>query len=66
MVWAHAQVAYGKNNWFPQGVTGTAPRYLAIRDWEDLEEGDCFTEDDVPQKRRGLPDRRHGAARAVR
>ena len=47
MVWAHAQVIYGKNNWSPQGITGTSPRYLAIRDWEDLDEGNCFTDDDV-------------------
>jgi ABC-type lipoprotein export system ATPase subunit/ABC-type antimicrobial peptide transport system permease subunit len=47
MVWAHSQVVYGKKNWFPQGITGTSPRYLAIRDWEDLDEGQCFTEDDV-------------------
>ena len=47
MVWAHGQVVYGKKNWFPQGITGTSPRYLAIRDWEDLDEGICFTDDDV-------------------
>ncbi len=47
MVWAHAQVIYGKKNWSPQGITGTSPRYLAIRDWEDLDEGQCFTDDDV-------------------
>jgi ABC-type lipoprotein export system ATPase subunit/ABC-type antimicrobial peptide transport system permease subunit len=47
MVWAHGQVVYGKKNWFPQGITGTGPRYLAIRDWEDLDEGQCFTDDDV-------------------
>ncbi len=47
MVWAHAQVLYGRKNWVPQSVTGTGPRYLAIRDWEDLQEGNCFTENDV-------------------
>ncbi len=65
MVWAHGQVVYGKKNWFPQGITGTAPRYLAIRDWEDLDEGQCFTDDDVPQGRGRLSHRRDGAARAV-
>ena len=43
MVWAKAQVVYGKRNWVPQQLTGTAPDYLATRDWEDLEEGNCFT-----------------------
>jgi len=47
MIWAQAQVIYGKRNWAPQQMTGTAPGYLATRDWEDLEEGDCFTDDDV-------------------
>jgi macrolide transport system ATP-binding/permease protein len=47
MVWAHAQVIYGKKNWAPQAITGTGPRYLAIREWENLVEGNCFTENDV-------------------
>ncbi|MEI8371635.1 MAG: ABC transporter permease [Planctomycetota bacterium] len=47
MVWAQAQVVRGKRNWAPKQLTGTTPGYLATRDWEDLEEGDCFTEDDV-------------------
>ena len=47
MVWAKAQAVYGKRNWVPQQLTGTAPDYLATRDWEDLEEGNCFTDDDV-------------------
>ena len=47
MVWAKAQVVYGKRNWFPERITGTTPAYLAIRDWEDLDEGECFNERDV-------------------
>ena len=47
MVWAQAQAIYGKNNWVPQQVLGTGPDYLATRDWEDLEEGSNFTDDDV-------------------
>ncbi len=43
MVWARAQVVYGKRNWIPQQMTGTAPDYLATRDWEDLEEGNNFS-----------------------
>ena len=52
MVWARAQVVYGNRNWVPQQLTGTAPDYLATRDWEDLEEGTCFTDDDVRSSNR--------------
>jgi len=47
MVWAKAQAVYGKRNWVPQQLTGTGPDYLLTRDWEDLDEGNCFTDDDV-------------------
>ena len=47
MVWAQAQVVYGRCNWAPQALFGSAPRFLAVREWEDLEEGDCFTDADV-------------------
>ena len=44
---ARAQVIYGKLNWSPGTLNGTSPQYLATRDWEDMEEGVCFTDDDV-------------------
>jgi macrolide transport system ATP-binding/permease protein len=47
MVWAQGQTVYGKRNWFPQQLLGTAPGYLATRDWEDLQEGTFFTDHDV-------------------
>ncbi len=47
MVWAQAQLIYGNHNWVPQQLTGTGPGYLATRDWEDLEEGVFFTDEDV-------------------
>ena len=47
MVSARAQVIYGKLNWSPGTLNGTSPQYLATRDWEDMEEGVCFTDDDV-------------------
>jgi len=47
LVWTQAQVAYGKHNWSPQRLTGTSPGYLWTRDWQDLAEGECFTEADV-------------------
>jgi macrolide transport system ATP-binding/permease protein len=47
MVWSQGQAVYGKRNWSPQRLTGTTPGYLATRDWQDLDEGECFTEADV-------------------
>ena len=47
LVWTQAQIAYGKRNWSPQRMTGTSPDYLWTRDWQDLAEGECFTEADV-------------------
>jgi ABC-type lipoprotein export system ATPase subunit/ABC-type antimicrobial peptide transport system permease subunit len=47
IVGVRAQVIYGNRNWVPQSITGSTPSYLAIRDWDDLEEGSMFTESDV-------------------
>jgi macrolide transport system ATP-binding/permease protein len=47
VVWARAQVIYGNKNWVPQTLSGVSPDYLATRDWEDLDEGVCFTDADV-------------------
>jgi len=52
MVWAKAQAVYGNRNWVPQQLTGTASGYLATRDWEDLEAGSFFTDDDVRSSNR--------------
>jgi ABC-type lipoprotein export system ATPase subunit/ABC-type antimicrobial peptide transport system permease subunit len=47
IVWARTQVIYGNHNWIPRNMTGTTPDYLSVRDWEDLEEGQAFTDGDV-------------------
>ena len=47
LVWTQAQIAYGKRNWSPQRMTGTSPDYLWTRDWQDMGEGECFTDADV-------------------
>ena len=47
-----AQLIFGNRNWIPRTMTGTTPAYLAVRDWEDLEEGDCFTDSDVVNARK--------------
>jgi macrolide transport system ATP-binding/permease protein len=47
IVWAHGQVVNGNRNWVPRNMNGTAPSYLAVRDWTDMEEGYMFTDADV-------------------
>ena len=47
IVRARAQVLYGNKNWIPNTLVGTTPSFLAVRDWEDLSEGDIFTDLDV-------------------
>ena len=41
------QIVYGSWNWVPSSIYGTTPAFLAIRDWTDLAEGECFTDRDV-------------------
>jgi ABC-type antimicrobial peptide transport system permease subunit len=41
------QVIYGNRNWQPWKILGTAPAYLDVRAWSDLEEGQAFTDSDV-------------------
>jgi len=47
MVRARTQVIYGSRNWVPFQISGTTPSYLAVRDWEDMSEGNMFTDRDV-------------------
>jgi ABC-type antimicrobial peptide transport system permease subunit len=47
IVRARTQVVYGNKNWVPIFIYGTTPNYLAIREWEDLEEGNPFAMQDV-------------------
>ena len=42
-----AQVVYQSRNWAPRNVLGTTSSFLAIRDWDDLEAGTMFTDEDV-------------------
>jgi macrolide transport system ATP-binding/permease protein len=47
VVRAHSQVVYGNRNWIPLNIMGTTPAFLTVRDWEDLAEGEAFTDADV-------------------
>ena len=47
IVRTQAQVVYGNRNWIPMQIYGTTPSYLEVRDWENLDEGDMFTDRDV-------------------
>ena len=41
------QIAYGNRNWSPMNILGTTPAFLKIRNWDDLAEGQAFTDSDV-------------------
>ena len=47
IVRARTQVVYGARNWIPAFIQGTTPEFLLVRDWDDLVEGDMFSEQDV-------------------
>ncbi len=47
LVFARRQVVHGNKNWVPSTFVGTTPEYLRVRQWEELEEGDSFSEEDV-------------------
>ena len=47
VVRTRAQVVYGNRNWNTNQIIGSSPSYLAVRDWESLDEGNVFTESDV-------------------
>jgi macrolide transport system ATP-binding/permease protein len=41
------QVVNGNRNWVPMAMYGTTPAYLAIRDWQYMDEGEMFSDRDV-------------------
>jgi macrolide transport system ATP-binding/permease protein len=47
IVSARVQVIYGNRNWNPMYIYGTTPSFLVVRDWEEMQEGDMFTDRDV-------------------
>ncbi len=47
VVRARTQVVFGNRNWVPLYIYGTTPSFLDVRDWQELEQGDAFTDRDV-------------------
>src|SRR5713101_8282238 len=47
VVRARTQVVYGNRNWVPLYIYGTTPSFLDVRDWQDLDEGEAFTDREV-------------------
>ncbi len=47
IVYARRQVLHGGKNWVPASLLGTTPGFLEVRDWDELDEGEIFTEHDV-------------------
>ncbi|MDB5349909.1 MAG: ABC-type antimicrobial peptide transport system, ATPase component [Planctomycetota bacterium] len=41
------QVVRGNRNWVPSSFLGTTPGFLRVRDWEEMAEGEAFTDGDV-------------------
>ena len=47
LVFTRRQVVHGNKNWVPSTFAGTTPGYLRVRQWEDLDQGESFTDEDV-------------------
>ena len=47
VVRARCQVVYGNHNWVPMNIYGTTPDFLVVRDWQELDEGDVFSDRDT-------------------
>jgi ABC-type antimicrobial peptide transport system permease subunit len=47
IVRVRTQLVYGNRNWVPLYLYGTTPSFLEVRDWENLDEGSCFSDRDV-------------------
>jgi ABC-type antimicrobial peptide transport system permease subunit len=47
VVRARTQVVYSNRNWVPMYIYGTTPSFLDVRDWQDLDSGEAFTDREV-------------------
>jgi len=46
-VYGRGQALRGNKNWVPSTLYGTTPGFIRVRDWDDMAEGEAFTDDDV-------------------
>src|SRR5262249_9876246 len=51
VVRSRTQIVYNNRNWVPQYLYGPAPGFLEGRDWEELAEGQPFSDEDVAAQR---------------
>src|SRR4051794_28863907 len=47
VVRVRTQVVYGNKNWVPTYIYGTTPSFLDVREWEEMDSGDAFSDRDV-------------------
>ena len=47
VVRVRTQVVYGNKNWVPMSIYGTTPGFLDVRDWNNLAQGEPFSDRDV-------------------
>ncbi len=47
VVYSRTQVVFGAKNWVPFYLYGTTPEYIEVREWQQFDEGEMFTEQDV-------------------
>jgi macrolide transport system ATP-binding/permease protein len=47
LIFTRRQVVHKNKNWVPSTFIGTTPGYLRVREWEDLDQGGSFTDQDV-------------------
>ena len=47
IVQVRGQVVRGNKNWTPMTIYGTTPDYLVVRDWNGMDAGNMFTDQDV-------------------
>ncbi len=47
LVFTRQQAVHANKNWVPSTFVGTTPAYLRVMEWEDLDQGEPFTEQDV-------------------
>ena len=52
VVRARTQTTFANKNWVPTYIYGTTPAFLDVREWNDLEEGEPFTDVDVRNQTR--------------